>query len=450
MPVSVKVGGAWKTATAVYNKVGGVWKTASDMPVKIAGAWKTGILSAPNFFATLDGTGNDSAKGIKVGASGSIYIGSSLSGSGSGDIGVAKYNSSGVIQWQRRLASAGYDIGNGIGLDSSENVYVCGMSNSSDIFLAKYNSSGTIQWQRRLGASSGQGRGIAVDSSGNSHIVGYSYFAPIDATRLVVTKYNTSGTIQWQRRLGSAFSVGEAIAVDSSGNVFVTGEGNNGKIIIAKYDSSGTIQWQISSSSSGTGEGLTTDSSGNIYVLGKQTSPVGIGFVIKMNTSGSILWQRSVTAPQNNAVLNGIAVDNSSNVYVSGEADFATGTARDILLAKFDSSGTIQWQRRISGADSDYSWDIAVDSSGSVIFSADTWLGSYGMFIGVIPTDGSKTGSYTVGSQTFTYASGSTTIATSSLSFSTSSLTADTPTLTSSDPALTESASTLTSNVRLL
>lgn len=45
MPVSVKVGGAWKTANNVYTKVAGVWKTASDMPVKVSGAWKTNILS---------------------------------------------------------------------------------------------------------------------------------------------------------------------------------------------------------------------------------------------------------------------------------------------------------------------------------------------------------------------------------------------------------------------
>ena len=60
MPVSVKIGGVWKTATAVFNKVGGVWKTAADMPVKIAGVWKTGILAPPGAFesiATISGTG---------------------------------------------------------------------------------------------------------------------------------------------------------------------------------------------------------------------------------------------------------------------------------------------------------------------------------------------------------------------------------------------------------
>lgn len=60
MPVSVKVGGAWKTATAVFNKVGGVWKTAADMPVKVGGVWKTGILASGAFesIATATGTGS--------------------------------------------------------------------------------------------------------------------------------------------------------------------------------------------------------------------------------------------------------------------------------------------------------------------------------------------------------------------------------------------------------
>jgi hypothetical protein len=60
MPVSVKVGGAWKAAAAVYNKVGGVWKTAADMPVKIGGVWKTGILASGAYesIATATGTGS--------------------------------------------------------------------------------------------------------------------------------------------------------------------------------------------------------------------------------------------------------------------------------------------------------------------------------------------------------------------------------------------------------
>ena len=61
MPVSVKVGGAWKTATNVYNKVGGVWKTAADMPVKVGGVWKTGVLIQGAYESIATFTGNGTA-----------------------------------------------------------------------------------------------------------------------------------------------------------------------------------------------------------------------------------------------------------------------------------------------------------------------------------------------------------------------------------------------------
>lgn len=76
MPVHVKVGGVWRTASAVYNKVGGAWKTASDMPVKVGGVWKTGILSQPITvnYLVLAGGGDGSG----TGGGGGGYLESSI------------------------------------------------------------------------------------------------------------------------------------------------------------------------------------------------------------------------------------------------------------------------------------------------------------------------------------------------------------------------------------
>ena len=459
-------GGSAITGFTATSSPGGLTGTGSSSPITVSGltagtaytftvtatnangnsaasaASNSVTPNIPYFLATLDGGGNDSAVGIKFDSSGNIYTSGIFSSAG--DIGVVKYNSLGVVQWQRRLASAGYDTGRDIALDSSGNIYVCG-SNAGLMILAKYDNSGAIQWQRTLGTNGGGANNIALDSSGNPHIIGYSNFVSQGNYFFVLAKYDTSGNLQWQRRGGTEFQEGKGIAVDSSGNVFIAAESNS-KMFLAKYNSSGTIQWQFKSAQNVYGENMTIDSLGNIYVLGKQFSP-GVGFVLKLDTNGSVLWQRSVTPPQNNTVLEGIAVDSSFNVYVSGEGDFNTGTARDMYLAKFNSSGTVQWQRRLSGHDSDYSHAVAVDGSGNIAFAADTWLGSYGALVGVVPTDGSKTGTYTVGSQSFNYYVGNATIATSSLAFSTSSLTTATPTLTSSTSTLTDSASTLTANV---
>ena len=89
---------------------------------------------------------------------------------------IAKYNSSGVIQWQRYLGGSNRDEGQGIAVDSSGNVYVVGtiISSGGDFIIAKYNTSGSSSMARSLGGS-GDHRGfdIAVDSSGNVYVTGY-------------------------------------------------------------------------------------------------------------------------------------------------------------------------------------------------------------------------------------------------------------------------------------
>ena len=109
------------------------------------------------------------------------YTGGGLDGntnSGSSDLFLVKYNSSGTKQWTKQLGTSGYDLGYGVTVDSSDNLYVTGYttggldgntnSGGEDIFLVKYNSSGTKQWTKQLGTSSyDEGMGVTVDSSYN-------------------------------------------------------------------------------------------------------------------------------------------------------------------------------------------------------------------------------------------------------------------------------------------
>jgi hypothetical protein len=247
--------------------------------------------------------------------------GTTLTSTGSTDAFVAKYDTSGTVQWARSIGGTSADYGYGIATDSGGNVYVIGTyggtvtftsgttltsTGSTDAFVAKYDTSGTVQWARGIGGTGfDYGYGIATDTSGNVYVIGRYYgstitFAPgttltnvgVGSTDVFVAKYDTSGTVQWARSIGgTSDDIGGDIATDSDGNVYVIGR-YYGSVtfapgttltgtdytaaFVAKYDTSGTVQWASgiggTDVNSGMGDdngyGIATDSGGNVYVIG--------------------------------------------------------------------------------------------------------------------------------------------------------------------------------------
>ena len=233
----------------------------------------------------LGSSGLDSANAIAIDSSGNLYVtGMTFGGldwntnAGSNDFFVVKYNSSGTKQWTEQLGSASSDISNGVATDSSGNVYLAGVTyggldgnsnqDNSDLFVVKYNSSGTKQWTKQYGTGQyDEARGVATDSSGNVYVVGGTKgnllgISNSGRTDAFVIKFNSSGTKQWTKKLGTAQNdLANGVATDSSGNFYVTGftykhlDGNtsagNADLFVVKYNSSGTKQWtkQLGSSS---------------------------------------------------------------------------------------------------------------------------------------------------------------------------------------------------------
>lgn len=335
---------------------------------------------------------------------------------------VYKYDPSGGLVWNTRvrvIASNGteYDLPGNLGksschVDASGNVYVTG-GLLNDVFVVKLNSSGNVLWYTPLTPSSDAARGNAIttDSSGNVYVAGRTrYVSNMFSTgaRNLVFKLNSSGALQWARYFGAQTIIEEAdgIAIDGSGNVIVScfeynTPGNRQDLFLLKYNSSGALQTnQAYGMDANPSRGdfntfMALDSSDNRYTLSENStdSTDYNVYLIKYNSSGTIQWQKkTVGSPAYEP--RGIKVD-STGIYIAF-VDNSSGN----YIAHFDTSGNLQWQRSLSPA-SPYStlylYGLSLDSSssvgicGRVVDSSTSY--SYGL-VGRLPGDGSLTGVY--------------------------------------------------------
>lgn len=240
--------------------------------------------------------------------------------------------------WVRRYNGPGNytDEALAITVDKSCNVYVTGYSSQTpspqynyDYATVKYYPSGDTAWARRYDAStlSDIAEDIAVDDSGNVYVTGYSY----DYTTsydIITIKYYSNGETSWVRRFngpGNGWDMAYAIAVDSFKNVYVTG-----------YC---------------TGSGSSSD-----YVT------------IRYYSNGDTAWVRTYNGPENYVdQAKALNIDGQGNVYVTGKS-YANWRECDMVTIKYNSNGDTVWIRRYSGLNdaTDYGNALVTDDSGNV------------------------------------------------------------------------------------
>jgi uncharacterized delta-60 repeat protein len=334
---------------------------------------------------------DDSASAIAVDGSGNVYVTGSSTGSGSDyDYATIKYDSNGTELWVRRYDGTGNstDYVHGMAVDSSGNVYVTGGSIGSgtgpDYATIKYDSAGNQKWVSRYNNGPVNGGdvayAIAVDSSGNVYVTGTSLTSGNNADYATV-KYDSAGTQKWVSRYagpGIASDTAYAIAVDGSGNIYVTGEsygaGTDYDYATIKYNNSGVQQWVSRYNGPGNGSdsaySIAVDGSGNIYVTG---GSYGAGTnsdyaTIKYNNSGVLQWARRYNGPGNNwDGANSLKRDRTGNIYVTG-AITGSGSGYDFATIKYDSLGNTLWTLTYNGPanGTDYATAMAIDDVNNI------------------------------------------------------------------------------------
>ena len=330
---------------------------------------------------------------------------------------IAKWDKDGTLLAQRRYTAGGgtsainqfFDIA----IDSSDNIYIAGETDDAgaDNFQAlamKLDTDLNITWQREYGDGNFEDyHGIGIDS--NSDI--YFHGRANSTGRAQLNKYNSAGVLQFQKYMSVTGATGERMAVDSSNNVYTAWKGSNfdglgnDTAVLTKWNSSGVVQWHrcLGTNSNDSGQGVTTDADGNVYFM--WNSSLGICGVMSFDSSGNSRWQNQTNASTGEGKDMKIGPD--GYLYTTHPESSSQ------FVIKWDTDGNVQWQRKFSvSGQTNRNYGINFTSDGAVLISGEQ-SGSHGTVF-KFPADGSLTGTYSLEGFSVVYEAGSSTIATNS------------------------------------
>jgi hypothetical protein len=414
-------------------------------PTKSKTSWTkpSGCLGVHDWSKAWGSTSSDYPYGIAVDANGNVYVtgyfyntidfgGGTLTSKGSADIYIVSFTPGGKHRWSKAFGNTSSDYGYSIAVDGNGNVYISGYFYSSvnfggttltskgsgDIFLASFDASGKHRWSKSFGStSSDYGYGVATDPAGNVYLTGSFYYTvdfgggPIavkGSRDIFVASYTSTGTHRWSKGFGgTGYDYGYAVAVDGSGNSYITGYfsgtvsfGGTNLVskgsydaFLASYDTMGKHRWSkgFGGTSSDYGYSLAVDTSANVYLAGYFYTSIDFGggtitskgsgdiYIASFTSGGAHRWSKGFGGTSSDYGY-GVAADPSGNAYLTGyfynTVNFGGSTltskgSYDVYAASFTTSGAHRWSRSHGSTSGDYGRKVAVDASGNVYITGN-------------------------------------------------------------------------------
>jgi len=292
------------------------------------------------------------------------------------------------------------------------------------MIITKTDSSGNVLWVKGTQNGNIYPTSLATDTSGDLYVICNNYYSNVlsidtftlsDSTGIGVfmIKLSPEGVVLWVKNIVmSGFYPDGCIGIDGAGYVYVTGDFISPTLtigaitlynadtsmssldaFIAKFDATGSPIWVKGFGNVGNDEPLTLSvtKSGNIYITGSfdedtldiggmtiygdtalslDSFAEGNNFFTRYDSSGNVIWAQYLSYHEN---IFGSATDANNNVYLAGGVDtgFTFGTtvftgSFEAFLAKYDISGTLEWDRAAGGANGGNTYGIAVDNCGKI------------------------------------------------------------------------------------
>jgi len=347
------------------------------------------------------------------------------------DVFVASFTPGGKHRWSKSFGGTNNDIGYDVAVDNSGNVYITGTFFNSisfggpvfqskgviDIFIASFDTNGKHRWSKSFGGSvSGNNPcepSLAADGAGNTYLTGYfdgstsfggsTLNSKSSTSDVFLASFDTGGKHRWSKTFGDiAPERGQGVAVDGSGNSYITGHfrgtinfggssltsNGNYDVFLASFASGGAHRWSkgLGGTSDDQGNAVAVDGNANVFITGKFYNSADFGggkltsngytdiFVASFTSNGAHRWSKAFGS-SNNDDGSSITADNTGNAYVTGyyfnKINFGGGSlsskgSYDMFVVSFSPTGTHRWSRSNGSTSWDQGTGIVTDGTGNI------------------------------------------------------------------------------------
>lgn len=319
-----------------------------------------------------------------------------------------------AIQWQKSLGGSASEVGQAItqttdggyisvGYATSTNGDVIGVHGQNDYWVVRQDASGNVLWKKCLGGSANDyAQSIRQTLDGGYVIGGWTFSADGDITSthgidFWVVKLDTSGAIEWQKTYGGsvqeyAYCIRQTTdkgyiitGPSASINGDVTGHHAGYDMWVVKIDTAGSLQWQrsLGGTANDFGYDVIQTFDGGYIAVGYTYSNDGDvtgnqgqadAWVLKLDAVGNLQWQKTYGGTATD-VTHAIMQTADSGYVVAGYAYSADGDVAgnhgsgDVWMLKLDTAGNIQWQKTYGSSGADQCFSAAKTADGGFVLA---------------------------------------------------------------------------------
>jgi subtilisin family serine protease len=280
------------------------------------------------------------------------------------------------MMWVSVVGTSEFDYGYDAAVDSAGNTYVTGGRGPGAATggwqTVKLGPLGALEWMELYGTE-GSSAGLDVGADGDVYVAGTTPGSDLD---YLILKYDSSGNLLWERIYkgrGKSAKWASDVAVDDSGNYYVTGLNGDHDWLTVKFDQAGNELWSaIRDAGAYVGNPAPVEievRDGFVYVAGDYSGDPEADFhLVKYDADGNELWGRIYDTGRRDYVKD-MAVDTEGNIYLVGDFRNCEGQSSycyDVLVLKYDPSGTLLWDQVYNAGEYERADALGVDKKGNV------------------------------------------------------------------------------------